>query len=145
MPAGTFGHWPAGIKHFVWVKGETVVQLHGMGPWSIEFANPDNDPPAVFPLILTDAVQEMGRSRRSPKWYEQQARASERMKLNPACCPQLRHCSGWGRMSRDGPRGVSMSDLQWMTPAFPPGASTRKTSRRRPTGSSTWRMLKSMA
>src|SRR5207253_2770961 len=24
MPAGSFGTWPAGMKHFVWTKGETV-------------------------------------------------------------------------------------------------------------------------
>lgn len=44
MPAGTFGHWPPGMKHFVWVKGETVVQFHGIGPWSIEYVNPNDDP-----------------------------------------------------------------------------------------------------
>ena len=44
MPAGTFGHWPAGMKHFVWAKGETVLQFHGMGPWSIKYVNPDDDP-----------------------------------------------------------------------------------------------------
>src|SRR5580765_2005993 len=31
MPAGAYGQWPAGMKHFVWTKGETIVQLHGMG------------------------------------------------------------------------------------------------------------------
>jgi hypothetical protein len=44
MPAGTFGTWMAGMKHFVWVKGETVVQLHGNGPWAIEYVNPADDP-----------------------------------------------------------------------------------------------------
>jgi hypothetical protein len=44
MPTGTFGHWPAGMKHFAWVKGETVVQLHGMGPWTIHYVNPADDP-----------------------------------------------------------------------------------------------------
>jgi quercetin dioxygenase-like cupin family protein len=44
MPAGSFGTWPAGMKHFVWVKGETVVQLHGTGPWVIEYLNPADDP-----------------------------------------------------------------------------------------------------
>src|SRR3954452_3006362 len=29
LPAGTYGTWPSGMKHFVWVKGETVVQFHG--------------------------------------------------------------------------------------------------------------------
>jgi quercetin dioxygenase-like cupin family protein len=44
MPAGTYGHWPAGMKHFAWAKGETVIQLHGTGPWSIQYVNPDDDP-----------------------------------------------------------------------------------------------------
>ena len=44
MPAGTYGHWPAGMKHFVWTTGEIVIQLHGMGPWSIKYVNPGDDP-----------------------------------------------------------------------------------------------------
>jgi len=44
MPAGTYGQWPAGMKHFAYVKGETVLQLHGVGPWSIQYLNPDDDP-----------------------------------------------------------------------------------------------------
>jgi hypothetical protein len=44
MPAGSYGTWPAGMKHFVWVKGETVVQLHGNGPWAIHYVNPADDP-----------------------------------------------------------------------------------------------------
>ena len=44
MPTGSFGYWPAGMKHFVWAKGETVVQLHGIGPWKIEYLNPADDP-----------------------------------------------------------------------------------------------------
>lgn len=44
MPAGTYGYWPAGMKHFVWAKGETVLQFHGSGPWTIQYVNPDDDP-----------------------------------------------------------------------------------------------------
>lgn len=44
MPAGAYGTWPAGMKHYVWVKGETVVQFHGDGPWMIEYLNPADDP-----------------------------------------------------------------------------------------------------
>lgn len=44
LPAGTYGTWPTGMKHFVWVKGETVVQFHGDGPWVIEYVNPADDP-----------------------------------------------------------------------------------------------------
>jgi quercetin dioxygenase-like cupin family protein len=44
MPAGTFGTWPAGMQHFVWTEGETVIQLHGEGPWSLNYVNPADDP-----------------------------------------------------------------------------------------------------
>jgi quercetin dioxygenase-like cupin family protein len=44
LPAGTYGQWPAGMKHFVWVKGETIVQFHGTGPWVIEYLDPKDDP-----------------------------------------------------------------------------------------------------
>src|SRR5687768_17232539 len=44
MPAGAYGFWEAGMKHFVWVKGETVLQFHGTGPWSIQYVNPADDP-----------------------------------------------------------------------------------------------------
>jgi quercetin dioxygenase-like cupin family protein len=44
MPAGTFGYWPAGMKHFVWIKGETIIQVHGIGPWNIQYLNPADDP-----------------------------------------------------------------------------------------------------
>ena len=44
MPAGSYGTWPPGMKHYVWVKGETIVQFHGDGPWTINYVNPDDDP-----------------------------------------------------------------------------------------------------
>lgn len=44
MPAGSYGYWKEGMQHFVWTKGETIVQFHGMGPWSIKYVNPADDP-----------------------------------------------------------------------------------------------------
>lgn len=44
MPAGTYGFWKSGMKHFVWVKGETIVQFHGEGPWKINYVDPKDDP-----------------------------------------------------------------------------------------------------
>lgn len=44
MPAGSFGYWAAGMKHVVWAEGETVVQLHGVGPWTINYVNAADDP-----------------------------------------------------------------------------------------------------
>ena len=44
LPAGTFGYWPAQMQHFAWAEGETILQLHGIGPWQINYVNPDDDP-----------------------------------------------------------------------------------------------------
>ena len=44
MPAGSFGFWPIGMKHFAYTEGETVLQLHGKGPWTVTYVNPADDP-----------------------------------------------------------------------------------------------------
>lgn len=44
MPAGSYGRTGAKMNHFGWVKGETILQLHGEGPWAIEYLNPADDP-----------------------------------------------------------------------------------------------------
>jgi quercetin dioxygenase-like cupin family protein len=44
LPAGSFGYWPAGMKHAGWSEGDTVIQLHGIGPWQINYVNPADDP-----------------------------------------------------------------------------------------------------
>jgi hypothetical protein len=46
MPAGSFGYWPARMHHFAWTSGggETIVQLHGLGPWQIQYLDPADDP-----------------------------------------------------------------------------------------------------
>jgi quercetin dioxygenase-like cupin family protein len=60
MPAGTFGAWEAGMKHFAWAKGETIIQLHGMGPWSITYVDAKDDPRAdawrALPLVREGKV-----------------------------------------------------------------------------------------
>ena len=33
-----------GTAHYAWTDTETVVQLHGTGPWGITFVNPNDDP-----------------------------------------------------------------------------------------------------
>jgi quercetin dioxygenase-like cupin family protein len=44
LPAGTFGALPIGMHHFAWTEGETVIQLHGTGPWSLTYVNKSDDP-----------------------------------------------------------------------------------------------------
>jgi hypothetical protein len=33
-----------GTKHFTWTEGETVVQVHGVGPWTVTYVDPPDDP-----------------------------------------------------------------------------------------------------
>ncbi len=44
LPAGSFALMPATMHHFAWTTDETVVQLHGVGPWKINYLNPADDP-----------------------------------------------------------------------------------------------------
>ncbi len=44
LPAGSFSMIPAKTNHFAWVKEETVIQVHGIGPWGINYINPSDDP-----------------------------------------------------------------------------------------------------
>lgn len=44
LPPGGFAVMPRGHRHFAWAKGETIVQVHGIGPWGIVYVNPADDP-----------------------------------------------------------------------------------------------------
>ncbi|MGH7509540.1 MAG: cupin domain-containing protein [Gemmatimonadales bacterium] len=44
LPSGTFAALQPGTRHFAQAKGETVIQLHGTGPWAIVYVNPADDP-----------------------------------------------------------------------------------------------------
>ena len=44
LPTGSFALMPAQMHHFAWTMEETVVQLHGVGPWQINYLNPADDP-----------------------------------------------------------------------------------------------------
>jgi quercetin dioxygenase-like cupin family protein len=44
LSAGSFAFMPPGMKHFAWATGETVLQVHGIGPWKINYVNPADDP-----------------------------------------------------------------------------------------------------
>lgn len=41
---GVFAWIKPGTRHFAAAKGETVIQLHGEGPWSLTYVNPQDDP-----------------------------------------------------------------------------------------------------
>ena len=44
VPAGGFGVMPIGTRHFAWTTEESVIQIHGIGPWGITYVNPADDP-----------------------------------------------------------------------------------------------------
>jgi hypothetical protein len=49
LPKGTFAALMPGTRHFAQTKGETVLQLHGTGPWNIVYVNPADDPRRATP------------------------------------------------------------------------------------------------
>jgi quercetin dioxygenase-like cupin family protein len=44
LPTGTFAALEPGVRHFAESEGETVIQLHGTGPWRLTYVNPADDP-----------------------------------------------------------------------------------------------------
>jgi hypothetical protein len=35
---------PKAMRHFAIAKGETIIQVHGIGPFAINYVNPADDP-----------------------------------------------------------------------------------------------------
>ena len=44
LPVGSFAVMPKKMHHFAWATGETIVQIHGTGPFAINYVNPADDP-----------------------------------------------------------------------------------------------------
>jgi quercetin dioxygenase-like cupin family protein len=44
LPVGAFAAMPQGVRHFAETEGETIVQIHGVGPWGIVYVNLADDP-----------------------------------------------------------------------------------------------------
>jgi len=44
LPAGSYMRMPKTMRHFAWAKGETILQVHGEGPFQIHYVNPADDP-----------------------------------------------------------------------------------------------------
>lgn len=44
LPVGSFSLIANGVRHYASVKGETIVQLHGVGPGGLVYVNPSDDP-----------------------------------------------------------------------------------------------------
>jgi quercetin dioxygenase-like cupin family protein len=44
LRAGGFGEAPPKMNHFAWTTSDTIVQVHGQGPFAITYVNPADDP-----------------------------------------------------------------------------------------------------
>ena len=44
MPAGSYGMLPAEMRHYAMAKTAAIVQVHGMGPFVLNYVNPADDP-----------------------------------------------------------------------------------------------------
>ena len=44
LPAGSYARMPKTMRHFAMAEGETIIQLHGIGPFEIHYVNPADDP-----------------------------------------------------------------------------------------------------
>ncbi|HWN97854.1 MAG TPA: cupin domain-containing protein [Blastocatellia bacterium] len=44
VPAGSYGMLPAEMRHFAMAKTAATVQVHGMGPFVLNYVNPADDP-----------------------------------------------------------------------------------------------------
>jgi quercetin dioxygenase-like cupin family protein len=49
LPAGSYVSMQPGTRHFVQVKGATIVQISGIGPWKVTYVNPADDPRKATP------------------------------------------------------------------------------------------------
>ena len=44
LSPGTYSSMPPKMTHFAWMTGETILQLSSLGPWTITYVNPADDP-----------------------------------------------------------------------------------------------------
>lgn len=44
LTPGGFAAFQPGHSMFAWTEQETVIQVHGVGPWGLNYINPANDP-----------------------------------------------------------------------------------------------------
>jgi hypothetical protein len=44
LPTGSFALMPKKMRHFAFASGETIVQIHGTGPFEVMYVNPADDP-----------------------------------------------------------------------------------------------------
>ena len=49
LPAGSYVSMKPGTHHYAQAKGNTIVQINGIGPWKLTYVNPADDPRKATP------------------------------------------------------------------------------------------------
>jgi quercetin dioxygenase-like cupin family protein len=49
LPEGSYVSMEPGTRHFAQAKGNTIVQVNGVGPWKLTYVNPADDPRKATP------------------------------------------------------------------------------------------------
>lgn len=44
LRVGSYAKMPRRIRHFAWMKGETIFQIHGLGPFKVIWVQPAKAP-----------------------------------------------------------------------------------------------------
>jgi hypothetical protein len=44
LSAGSYARMPKRVRHYAWAKGQTIIQVHGVGPFEVNYVNPSDDP-----------------------------------------------------------------------------------------------------
>jgi hypothetical protein len=44
LGVSSFAVMPKGVRHFAAARGDTIIQIHGVGPWGITYVNASDDP-----------------------------------------------------------------------------------------------------
>src|SRR6266545_1945351 len=44
LPVGSYMRMPKTMRHFALTRGETILQVHGIGPFEVHYVNPADDP-----------------------------------------------------------------------------------------------------
>jgi quercetin dioxygenase-like cupin family protein len=79
MPAGSLAKMPKRANHYVRAKGETVIQVQGVGPFQVNYVNPNDDPRKKKTTTSTTRKPQSRIARLESRIERRAAQASRRM------------------------------------------------------------------
>ena len=100
MNVGNFTLMPKEIRHFAMNKGETIVQIHGAGPFKVNWVNPSEVPPPDTPAANQNLTHRCRRPKEGSAYlnWEFQGRAFRGAcgaMLDFLCNRATRGCLAW--------------------------------------------------